>query len=185
MRSSDSTLAVGFTVDHDLHRLRRKAIDEFFTKQAIAKLESLMKDKTERLCERIKDLHRADGCVNFTVAYLAVSMDVITTYALGFSYGLLERPDFNNTDWKETIHSLMKSLNPISHLGGWTVNAVRALPKTISRNFLPDMYAMLAYKWVSDIPTSSASHPSQITPVGPRRGPQSLFVRRHLLQDLR
>ena len=165
MRSSDSTLAAGFTVDHDLHRLRRKAIDEFFTKQAIAKLESLMKDKTERLCERIKDVHHADGsyadgCINFTAAYLAVSMDVITTYALGFSYSLLDRPDFNNTDWKETIHSLMKSLNPISHLGGWTVKAVRALPKTISRNFLPDMYAMLAYKLVSDIPTSSSSHRS-------------------------
>ncbi|KAJ0124041.1 Trichodiene oxygenase [Diaporthe amygdali] len=54
------------TMDHDTHRMRRGALNPFFSKRAIQDLESVLVDKTNMLVRRLSQARRAGRVVNFT-----------------------------------------------------------------------------------------------------------------------
>ena len=43
------------TGDHDLHRMRRAALNPFFSTQAISRMGSVVHDKLERLCAKLEE----------------------------------------------------------------------------------------------------------------------------------
>jgi hypothetical protein len=47
--------AIGFTINHDLHRTRREALNPYFSKASVVKLEELIQSNVEKLCERIEE----------------------------------------------------------------------------------------------------------------------------------
>lgn len=47
------TMSSFATLDHDHHRLRRSALNKFFSRGQIAKLESLVQDMVKRLCDKM------------------------------------------------------------------------------------------------------------------------------------
>ena len=146
-KAADCTTAIGFTGPHELHRMRRASIDPFFSKRSVTALESLMKNKTERLSDRVEE-HRQNGQpVNLTCAYLAYGTDVITDYAFNDDYRLLDLPDFN-VKWKDEILCLMRSLALISHFP-WLPRLLERLPTWLSSALSPDVSTLLSYKDVS------------------------------------
>lgn len=46
-------LSMFATLGHDLHRIRRSAVNKFFSKAQIAKLESKIKGLANELCDKI------------------------------------------------------------------------------------------------------------------------------------
>ena len=90
------------TVPHNLHRIRRAALNPFFSKRSVSKVEPLIHDKVQRLCVRFTDAMKEKRVIRLDAAYMALTMDIITEYAYGESYNYLSEDDFK-LKWKETV----------------------------------------------------------------------------------
>lgn len=138
--------AIGHTADHKLHRIRKDALSPFFSKRSVKDYKPIIKAKIEHLCWRIEEYRKVQRPVNLTVAYLALCMDIITDYAFGKEYGLLDEDDLNEK-WRDTILSIVKSVAIIVHLS-WLPGLMRALPTAIARSITPDVSQLLDYEHV-------------------------------------
>lgn len=90
------------TVQHDHHRVRRGALNPFFSKKSISAIQPLIQSKVDLLCTGLgeyapdgSDEKRAGREIELGVAYMSLTLDVISHYAFGKSYGLLD-PGFRS-----------------------------------------------------------------------------------------
>ncbi|PWY70871.1 putative cytochrome P450 [Aspergillus sclerotioniger CBS 115572] len=102
------------TVDHDLHRLRASAIVPFFSKQAVENMEPLIKSKINRLCAYFDTCIGEGNVVIFSHAALALTVDVISSYAYGESYDCLERADLGS-EFREILVSANEGYAILRH----------------------------------------------------------------------
>ncbi|KAI1156181.1 cytochrome P450 [Nemania diffusa] len=87
------------TMDHDMHRRRRNAVNTFFSTASIQRLEPIMQDHISRI-------------------------DVITIYAFGDSFGFLDEPDLGRPYFEAT--GLFFELTHI--FGHFTCREIRISP---------------------------------------------------------
>ena len=146
VRSPDSDNATGFTTNHHQHRLRRDALSPFFSKRNVIGLEPRIKAKIELLCERLDGFLGTQKPINLTVAFLALTMDILTDYAFAEDFGLLQQEDFN-IKWRDTILYIMQALPLIGHFKG-LFRVIGSLPVFITRRIAPDVSQLLAWKEV-------------------------------------
>ncbi|KAJ9665810.1 hypothetical protein H2201_004118 [Coniosporium apollinis] len=121
-----TTAAVG-TTGHELHRVRRGALNPFFSKRSVTRLEPVIQANVDRLCARLKEFAGTAKPVNLFDAFTALSADVIGSFAFGRSYGFLEHADFNPR-W----HRLMMELSGSTHLMkqfGWLYTFTQHIPQ--------------------------------------------------------
>lgn len=123
------------TMDHDTHRMRRGALNPFFSKRAIQDLESVLVDKINTLVRRLAQAHRAGQVVNFTYAIAALSLDMASAYALGADVGNLGRADWG-ADWLDAFKTVGK-VRPLGRQFPWLVNTAMAY-------FNPDVVAVFS-----------------------------------------
>lgn len=90
------------TVSHELHRLRRSALNQFFSKRSVHQVEYLILEKIELLVQRFEAAIQTGEVIRLDAAYMALTMDIITHYAYGQSYNYLAEDDFK-LSWKETV----------------------------------------------------------------------------------
>jgi hypothetical protein len=64
----DGTLG---TVEHDLHRLRRGALNPFFSKASARRLQPLIQERADLLLQRVKEYGSAKKVLTISVAYVA------------------------------------------------------------------------------------------------------------------
>lgn len=79
-----------------LHRVRRAALNPMFSRKLVLVLKDVVQDKASKLSNRIESGSR-DGDpkgVDFHFGFRAVRVDVITDYAFGDCYNLLEKDGF-------------------------------------------------------------------------------------------
>ncbi|KAE9985723.1 hypothetical protein BLS_005689 [Venturia inaequalis] len=83
------------SVHHNLHRLRRGALNRFFSKAAIVKIEPLVHTLAQKLCDKLLARSK-DGrpAFNISMAYSCFTTDIITRYCFGQSYGYLDQEEF-------------------------------------------------------------------------------------------
>ncbi|KAF2144118.1 uncharacterized protein K452DRAFT_267281 [Aplosporella prunicola CBS 121167] len=120
--------AVG-TVSHELHRLRRAALNPFFSKRSVTRLEPVIQANVDKLCQRLQAFTGTAQPVNLRDAFTALSADVIGSFAFGRSYGFLDVPDFN-PGW----HKLMIDLSRGTHLMkqfGWLYTIMTHIPQKL------------------------------------------------------
>ncbi|CZR59395.1 uncharacterized protein PAC_09287 [Phialocephala subalpina] len=85
------------TQPHDLHRIRRSALNPFFSRKNVLALESVVQDKAQKLCSLAKKKFKEGKELDLNHAFRAVSIDVITDYAFADCYDLLGREDLGKT----------------------------------------------------------------------------------------
>ncbi len=90
------------TVPHAVHRMRRAALNPFFSKRAVTQLEPIIREKVEKLASRFEAAVETREVIRIDVAYMALTVDVITQYAYAGSYNYLAEPDFK-LEWKNTL----------------------------------------------------------------------------------
>jgi len=88
------------TVDHDHHRLRRAALNPFFSKQKVTALQPIIQELVNKLCVRFEKIRGTDEVVPMECAFDAFTMDVITEYSLDTSFGYLDVPGWSS-DFRE------------------------------------------------------------------------------------
>ena len=146
VKSGDSAQAMGFTVSHDLHRMRRTAVDYFFSTRSVAQLEHVVHERIQKLCERIEEFKTKQVPLNLTVAFLALTMDVIETYSFGVSSNLLELPEFS-PEWRDTITAVMSKTALMNHFG-WIPKLVQLIPESVLEKQEPAIAKMNGLKRV-------------------------------------
>jgi Cytochrome P450 len=114
------------TTAHDRHRLRRSALNQFFSKRSVSELEPMICSKIEQLCQRLAAASETKEVVQLDAVYLALTMDVVTEYAFGQSANYLRRKDFA-FEWMETTHSFLRFL-PVIKQAPWLHRILKSTP---------------------------------------------------------
>lgn len=87
--------AIATTVPHELHQLRRKAVENFFSKQSVTRLESRIHHEARSLDEKLLDYAGTGAIVRLDHAFSCVTGDLAGQFACGENPELLEESDFN------------------------------------------------------------------------------------------
>ena len=133
---------MGFTIKHEHHRPRREALNLYFSKGRVLRLENRIQQKVERLCARLVEYRASGQPVNLTAAYLSLTMDIITSYCFGSCSDMLDQ-DFT-TKWKDTITTIMKNTAVFNHFS-WMPKLLDLLPCCVAK-WLPDISVLLNLK---------------------------------------
>ncbi|KAI1416450.1 putative cytochrome P450 [Hypoxylon sp. FL1857] len=120
------------TVDHHLHRLRRGAINRFFSKTSVSKLEPMIHDKIDLLCQQLRTHLRDRNPVQLNMAFSCFTTDVVAAYAFAKSYDFLADASFEHN-----IHDPMMSG---VRLGAYFKQFPSLIPLM---NSLPDSWVMV------------------------------------------
>lgn len=87
------------TVSHDLHRLRRKPLEPFFSRLGVSRLWPDLSEVIERFARRIESLKGTGSVVRFDHACSAFAGDVIGRVCWNQEERLLDDPDFASEWW--------------------------------------------------------------------------------------
>ncbi|KAK6346067.1 hypothetical protein TWF730_010401 [Orbilia blumenaviensis] len=86
---------------HEAH-LRRSALQPYFSKQSVRKLEGLISTKVTKFLDRLNDM----DTINISRGFRCLACDVITTYSYEKCFEALEDPEFA-PDWFRAFEALL------------------------------------------------------------------------------
>lgn len=131
------------TIDHDVHRRRRSAYANYFSKQSIQRYSAVIQGTVDKLCAKMEETVRDEKKINLMHAYSAMTGDVVTAYCFPKSYGLLDQPDF-----APDFYNLWVSILSNSHVlkqFPWMFPLMLSFPEWFVDRFLPDI--AVTNKW--------------------------------------
>ncbi len=134
------------TVPHDLHRRRRAALNPFFSKAAVRRLEPEIRQLVNRLCERLKEFQGSGEPVDLGLVFAALTTDVVTEYSFGRAYGCLKAPDFNPKLYRAVQANTKTSV--LAKQFGWMIPLSRSLPHWMVKALNPLMMQMVYFSEV-------------------------------------
>ncbi|KAB8289893.1 hypothetical protein EYC80_010524 [Monilinia laxa] len=102
------------TIGHDLHRLRRSAVNPFFSKRSINATESAIKSQISLLSDIFHSHFLSATPVNLRVAFSSLTLDIISDYCYGESFGALTNKDVAET-WSNTLSQIMSITTFVMH----------------------------------------------------------------------
>ncbi|KIW11714.1 hypothetical protein PV08_11016 [Exophiala spinifera] len=93
--------AGGMTVEHEVHRKRRGALNPFFSKGSIVANMPVIQDKLAVMCARLDEIARNGRreVLDLEAVYLALTTDVLTQCSYGWTYDYIHNPEWAMT-WK-------------------------------------------------------------------------------------
>ncbi|KAI9701845.1 MAG: hypothetical protein M1836_001189 [Candelina mexicana] len=95
------------TPGHDLHRLRRAAINPFFSKQRAVALTPVIQGTIEKLCKRFEVFRQNGEAIRIRLPYVCMTTDIITEYAMARTMNYVEAPGFY-PPWDDLLMSFGK-----------------------------------------------------------------------------
>jgi hypothetical protein len=131
------------TVPHDVHRRRRAALNPFFSKAAVARLEPEIQQLVNQLCGRLMEFQASGKPADLGLAFAALTADVVTEYSFGKAYECLKAPDFNPQLY-EAVQANVKT-TVLAKQFGWIVPLSRSLPHWMVKAFNPLMMQMVYF----------------------------------------
>ncbi|KAI9837891.1 MAG: hypothetical protein M1837_002681 [Sclerophora amabilis] len=140
-------------VSHNLHRMRRGALNPFFSKASVTKLEPIIHEKIEKLCRQLKTYEGSGSPVDLTMAFSCMTTDVVTEYAFAKCSNFLDSPTF-----EPNFHSAIiagSNMGPFTKPFPWIFPLLRALPDSFVMRLVPDMGYFV--QWQRDMRKQVAS----------------------------
>lgn len=125
------------TGPHDLHRLRRAPLAPSFSKKSVFDISGMLQEKIDVLCARIRGCQAQHEPVPLGLGYVALTVDIISSYALGDCFQLLKRKDFG-VEYHHSIIGLVQSNHFIKHFP-WIYEIMRKLPNSFVARMEPEM----------------------------------------------
>jgi cytochrome P450 len=89
------------TVDHELHRIRRSALNPFFSKRSVKELAPFIQNIVDALCARFDDAVQTGEPINLGFAYEALTLDVMNEFCFSRSGNTVLMPDFNQRSFED------------------------------------------------------------------------------------
>ena len=136
------------TIPHDHHRLRRSALNPFFSKRSIVAIEPLIQDKVNKLCDAVGLYIKSGKPLELQTAYMALTLDVISHYAFGETLRLVEKEGFS-PDWKKALLDMIEAGTLNRHLP-WLADCLMMLPDSVATAVSTPIAFFLQVQKVSD-----------------------------------
>ncbi|KAJ5248559.1 benzoate 4-monooxygenase cytochrome P450 [Penicillium chermesinum] len=114
------------TQSHDLHRLRRSALNPFFSKKSVTDLVPVMWRPIEILRERLQHAAQTGETLNMKYFFAAVTLDIINAYCFAHEPHNVRQPDFGRKGFDDVDSFLEISLLNI-HIP-WAMRFTYSLP---------------------------------------------------------
>lgn len=136
--------ATVFTVPYNEHKYRRAALAPFFGRNMVLtpNCTNIVTRQVERLCSRIEEHRGTKQPMNIGLAFKCLATDVISEYALGNSYDLLDTPDFSAA-WFEAQRGTGEYVLLGKHFP-LLIPLLRRLPSALITLLSPEMGKSLA-----------------------------------------
>ncbi|KAM3507767.1 hypothetical protein MY10362_001569 [Beauveria mimosiformis] len=115
-------------LDH-LHRMRRQAVQPWFSSQNVTQSLPKIQETIEKLHDRLNS--SVAQVINLSDAYRSLSLDVATAFVFRKPFGALDHPDFNK-DFNEAIKSYSRMGIFNRHLFGLPLWLLQSLPVSIT-----------------------------------------------------
>ncbi|KKK19852.1 CND11p, partial [Aspergillus ochraceoroseus] len=125
------------TVDHNLHRKRRKPLEPFFSRMGVQKLQPMLAQVAWKFEQRLRALEGQSVVIRLDHACAAFSGDIIAKICLdnvGDGDRFLDHPEFA-PDWYNLIYTLVRSIPLFTGLP-WIVRVV---------SYVPDSFLLWAF----------------------------------------
>ncbi|MCJ1358190.1 MAG: hypothetical protein MMC33_008189 [Icmadophila ericetorum] len=137
------------TAAHDIHRMRRGALNQYFSKASVTKLEPIIKQVVDKLCDKL-ELHAGTGKpIILSMAISCMTADIVTEYSFARSYNLLDSPTFEPNLHRAIVAGT--DLAPFIKRFQWIMTLMKSLPDSIVEKINPEMGVYL--KFQSDMKT--------------------------------
>lgn len=127
-------------MSHDLHKLRRAALNPFFSVTNVARLQGVIEEQVDNVLRRLAG-HAASASSSTTpkpldlvFVFAAFTNDVINEYAFARSEHLVDRPDFG----RATTASVIKGteMGMLAKHMPWALPVITALPDTLTERYV-------------------------------------------------
>ena len=148
--------ATGATVAHDLHRTRRAALNPFFSKGSIRRLDPVIQRTLENLLRRFSACAKTGDVMPMNIVYKAATSDIISGYTFGVSVDYLKRDDYN-APFFEAISGSFEIAWWLMHMP-WLSSLMHSIPKPVLSYIMPGMESMFQMQRVCwPIPATKTS----------------------------
>jgi len=151
------------TNEHDHHRLRRGALNPFFSKRSITNVEPIIRTQVSNLLSLLGQNLSKNSVVDLRVAYSSLTLDIISNYCFGASWGCLTNQKLAE-EWKFTLDDVFLKANLIMHFP-WLLKVINLLPDSIAgpvirhhRNTRKHVTAILRHDPVTEKNTNTIFH---------------------------
>lgn len=133
------------TVAHNHHRLRRSALNPFFSKMVVGRMEPLILEKVERLATRFTEAAQSKDkpVLRLDAAFMALTMDIICHYAYGESYNYLDDDDFR-ARWREAMISALENGILLRNFP-WILPIMQSIPYSVLQRINPNGAALMEW----------------------------------------
>ncbi|KAJ6440648.1 putative thiol methyltransferase 2 [Purpureocillium lavendulum] len=132
------------TITHDQHKLRRGALNPFFSARSVTRLEPLVQSKIAKLCARFDGFVESGEVLRLDAAFMALTMDVICDYAFSNDRKYLDEPDFKLL-WKQTIIGAFEG-GALGRQFPWMLPLMKRLPLSIVSAMNPSVGHLLNWQ---------------------------------------
>lgn len=88
------------TEPHELHRKRRAAVNPYFSKQNVRRLDPIIVDSLRAILKRLDDSATSGKPWHASLAFKAATCDIITYFSFGESTKYMEQEDYNEVYFK-------------------------------------------------------------------------------------
>ena len=125
------------TIRSDLHRMRRHALNPFFTLKEIQVLSQKIQALSERLTDRMKLCQKSGEPIPLFFAYRCLSVDLISEHIFGRPIGLLDRDD-----WGKSFYAAWRStwdLSPLLRQLPWLLEFLINIPHSLAKVISPEV----------------------------------------------
>ncbi|KAI0105086.1 putative cytochrome P450 [Nemania sp. FL0031] len=129
------------TVPHELHRLRRGAINPLFSKTNVAATVPMIFDHTDKLLARIKAQVARGGFAEMRANCLAFTTDTVSQYSTGQSRKLLDNEALA-IQWRRSMTNLSNWTSVGRHFS-WALLLVLIMPMALLKRVFPDVLPMV------------------------------------------
>ena len=140
--------AGGMTIEHEVHRKRRGALNPFFSKASIVASQPIIHEKVGIMCDRLDAIAKATGegsreVLDLEAVYLAVTTDVLTQCSYGWTYDYVSNPEWAMT-WKlvntggRASAAIVRSFPLIGRI-------VRSMPVSVAVKLVPPVGFMKSW----------------------------------------
>lgn len=134
------------TINHDHHRMRRSYITSYFSKRSVTTLTPVIHQMIDKLSSRFEAAFHESKVLHLQLDFAALTADVITRYAYGWSYGYLDdEKSSDRNDLVDAVGGLMDMWH-INRFFPILVRIFRAAPPAIVRWMQPPMTDLLEVK---------------------------------------
>ena len=132
------------TPEHEIHRLRRSALNPFFSTREIALQSPFIQNRVNRLCDRLQKEYAGSGRILvMDDMWGCLTSDTIVEYCFDRPYRFLEMPDFR-ASFVDAMNDLMNGVHVITQFP-WIRAIVNCLPDSVAKTVQPGMGSVIDF----------------------------------------